>query len=191
MLPESSRRADSSFSTDVRRQRTNLRHVSRRNQQFHRRSGTDRHAGSNLLLFVAETNPMLAELEKSDMLRQFGLILSNADGFNPSRGFVLRSAQNVQALANSMTPQDLSFGIDFSTNGRNPNPPERLGWQRWPTAPRLRARGHRAACADDAEPHTRCRLSGTDRRRVGCDGGCISSFSVARKTSISQCWSWR
>ena len=27
-----------------------------------------------------------------------------------------------------MTPQDPSFGIDFSTNGRNPNPPERLGW---------------------------------------------------------------
>ena len=25
-------------------------------------------------------------------------------------------------------PQDPSFFIDFSTNGRNPNPPERLGW---------------------------------------------------------------
>jgi hypothetical protein len=31
-------------------------------------------------------------------------------------------------LSNSTTPQDPSFGIDFSTNGRNPNPPERLGW---------------------------------------------------------------
>ena len=41
---------------------------------------------------------------------------------------MLRATQNVQALANSMTPQDPSFGIDFSTNGRNPNPPERLGW---------------------------------------------------------------
>jgi hypothetical protein len=61
-------------------------------------------------------------------MRRFGLILVNADGFDPSRGFVLRSTQNVQALANSMTPQDPSFGIDFSTNGRNPNPPERLGW---------------------------------------------------------------
>ena len=79
-------------------------------------------------LFVAETNPALAELENSDLLRQFGLILVNADGFDPARGFVLRSAQNVQALANSMTPQDPSFGIDFSTNGRNPDPPERLGW---------------------------------------------------------------
>ena len=79
-------------------------------------------------LFVAETNPALATLENSDLLRRFGLILVNADGFDPSRGFVFRSAQNVQALANSMTPQDPSFGIDFSTNGRNPNPPERLGW---------------------------------------------------------------
>ena len=79
-------------------------------------------------LFVAETNPALATLENSGLLRQFGLILVNADGFDPSRGFVFRGAQNVQALANSMTPQAPSFGIDFSTNGRNPSPPERLGW---------------------------------------------------------------
>ena len=79
-------------------------------------------------LFVAETNPALAALEDPDLLRRFGLILVNADGFDPSRGFVLRGTQNVQALSNAMTPQDPSFGIDFSTNGRNPNPPERLGW---------------------------------------------------------------
>jgi cytochrome c peroxidase len=79
-------------------------------------------------LFVAETNPALAALENPDLMRRFGLILVNADGFDPSRGAVFRGTQNVQALANSMTPQDPSFGIDFSTNGRNPNPPERLGW---------------------------------------------------------------
>ncbi len=79
-------------------------------------------------LFVAESNPALATLENADLLRRFGLILVNADGFDPSRGFVMRGTQNVQALANSMTPQDPSFGIDFSTNGRNPDPPERLGW---------------------------------------------------------------
>ena len=79
-------------------------------------------------LFVAETNPALATLENSDLLRRFGLILVNADGFDPSRGFVFRGTQNVQALANSMKPQDPTSGIDFSTNGRNPNPPERLGW---------------------------------------------------------------
>jgi cytochrome c peroxidase len=79
-------------------------------------------------LFVAETNAALATLENSDLLRRFGLILVDADGFDPSRGFVFRGTQNVQALANSMTPLDPSFGSDFSSNGRNPNPPERLGW---------------------------------------------------------------
>jgi cytochrome c peroxidase len=79
-------------------------------------------------LFVAETNPALAALENADLLRRFGLMLVNADGFDASRGFVFRGAQNVQALANSMTPQDPAAGLDFSSNGRNPNPPERLGW---------------------------------------------------------------
>jgi cytochrome c peroxidase len=79
-------------------------------------------------LFVAEFNPALATLERPDLLRSLGLILVNADGFDSQRGFTLRSIQNVQALGNSTTPQDPSFGIDFSTNGRNPNPPERLGW---------------------------------------------------------------
>jgi cytochrome c peroxidase len=79
-------------------------------------------------LFVAETNPALATLENPDLMRRLGLILVNADGFDPQRGVVLRATQNVQALGNSTTPQDPSFFIDFSTNGRNPNPPERLGW---------------------------------------------------------------
>jgi mono/diheme cytochrome c family protein len=79
-------------------------------------------------LFVAETNPALATLENSVLLRQFGLILVNADGFDPSRSHVFRSTQNVQALGNSTAPQIPSFGTDFSTNGRNPNPLERLGW---------------------------------------------------------------
>ena len=80
-------------------------------------------------LFVAETNPELATLENPDLLRQFGLILVNADGFDPPAGgpaFVLRATQNVQALANSFVPPDAS--IDFTVNGRNPNPSERLGW---------------------------------------------------------------
>ncbi len=79
-------------------------------------------------LFVAETTPALSALENPDLLRRFGLFLVDADGFDASRGFVFRSAQNVQALANSMAPQDAITGADFSTNGKNPNPPERLGW---------------------------------------------------------------
>jgi cytochrome c peroxidase len=80
-------------------------------------------------LFVAETNPALATLENPDLLRRFGLILVNADGFVPPAGgppFVLRATQNVQALANSSAAPDAS--IDFTANGRNPNPAERLGW---------------------------------------------------------------
>ena len=44
-------------------------------------------------LFVAETNPALAQLEVPKMQRQFGLILENVDGFapDPTTHFVLRS----------------------------------------------------------------------------------------------------
>ena len=79
-------------------------------------------------LFVAETNPALAGLENPALMRQLGLILVNADGFEPERNFTLRSVQNVQALANSTTRPDPSFGGDFTSNGRNADPPERLGW---------------------------------------------------------------
>lgn len=37
-------------------------------------------------LFVAETNPTLVALENPDLLRRFGLILVNADGFDPREG---------------------------------------------------------------------------------------------------------
>jgi cytochrome c peroxidase len=78
-------------------------------------------------LFVAETNPALATLENPGLMRRFGLILVNADGFDPLRGFVLRATQNVQALANSSAPP-LDGSLDFTVGGPNPNPPERLGW---------------------------------------------------------------
>jgi hypothetical protein len=42
-------------------------------------------------LFVAETNPALAALDKSDLVRRFGLILVNADGFDASRGVAIDS----------------------------------------------------------------------------------------------------
>ena len=84
-------------------------------------------------LFVAETNPALAvNFEKPDMMRKFGLFLENVDGFGEdlANRFTLRAAQNVQALANSTVRPDpsLNLGMDFSSNGLNANPPERLGW---------------------------------------------------------------
>lgn len=79
-------------------------------------------------LFVAENDSALAALEHPDLMRRFGLILVNADGFEPFRGFVLRAAQNIQALGNSTTAPDPFVDPDFSTHGLNPDPPERLGW---------------------------------------------------------------
>jgi cytochrome c peroxidase len=84
-------------------------------------------------LFVAETNHDLAvNFEKPDMMRKFGLFLENVDGFGEDLAdkFTLRAAQNVQALVNSSVRPDpgLNLGMDFSSNGLNPNPPERLGW---------------------------------------------------------------
>jgi len=81
-------------------------------------------------LFVAETNPALAiNFEKPDLMRKLGVFVENADGFDDlAHKFVLRSAQNVQALANSTSRPDPTFGLDFSSNKLNADPPERLGW---------------------------------------------------------------
>lgn len=54
-------------------------------------------------LFVAETNPELKELENSKLLRQFGLVLANVDGF--SRPGVFRGVQHTLAIASSITPE--------------------------------------------------------------------------------------
>jgi hypothetical protein len=81
-------------------------------------------------LFVAETNPALAiNFEKPNLMRQLGVFVENVDGYDdlPNK-FTLRSVQNVQALANSTVRPDPSFGLDFSSNGLNADPPERLGW---------------------------------------------------------------
>jgi cytochrome c peroxidase len=54
-------------------------------------------------LFVAETNPELAGLEDPAMLRQFGLIRANADGFEaPAEKFVLRSVSHLFGLASTL-----------------------------------------------------------------------------------------
>ena len=80
-------------------------------------------------LFVAETNPSLATLEKPGLLRRFGLFLENVDGLEDLQNrFTLRATQTVLALGNSNVRPDPFFGIDFTTGGRNADPPERLGW---------------------------------------------------------------
>lgn len=51
-------------------------------------------------LFVAEYDPNLRELEKPELLRKFGLILANADGFD--KPGVMRSVPHLRALATSI-----------------------------------------------------------------------------------------
>lgn len=63
-------------------------------------------------LFVAETNPALAGLENPRLMRQFGLILENLDGFqNPG---VMRGIPHTLALETSITPP-IGFPLKNST----------------------------------------------------------------------------
>jgi hypothetical protein len=70
-------------------------------------------------LFVAETNPALANLENPELLRTRGLILENVDGFeDPTRKFVMRGVPHTLALG-------LTNGIANAFGGP---PDHRLGW---------------------------------------------------------------
>ncbi len=53
-------------------------------------------------LFVAEFNLDLAELERPELMRQFGMILENVDGFDQPG--VLRGVPHTLALSTSITP---------------------------------------------------------------------------------------
>ncbi len=56
-------------------------------------------------LFVAEFDPNLHELERPVLMREFGLILENLDGFDdPAHKFVMRSVPHLFALNTSITP---------------------------------------------------------------------------------------
>jgi len=70
-------------------------------------------------LFVAENNPVLANLEKPPQMHQFGLILENVDGLeDPVNKFVLRSVPHTLSLSTSVTRPP---------GGVNP-PADRTGW---------------------------------------------------------------
>lgn len=55
-------------------------------------------------LFVAEYIPELADLEQPLLLRQFGLVLANIDGFD--KPGVFRSVPHLLALGTSITPEE-------------------------------------------------------------------------------------
>jgi cytochrome c peroxidase len=74
-------------------------------------------------LFVAETVPALATLEVPALMRSFGLIRENLDGFGdlPNR-FVMRSVPHVFAQSISITAELVP------TDGTTRPPNERTGW---------------------------------------------------------------
>jgi mono/diheme cytochrome c family protein len=75
-------------------------------------------------LFVAETNPDLAQLENRLLLRQDGLILENVDGFeDPTRKFVLRGVPHTLGMSTSIGRGDTFL---FPPDG--PPPDFRTGW---------------------------------------------------------------
>jgi cytochrome c peroxidase len=70
-------------------------------------------------LFVAEFNPALAQLERPQLMRQFGLILENLDGFSsPTTKFVMRGVPHTLGL-------QVSLARDTSLV---PAPAEMTGW---------------------------------------------------------------
>src|SRR5262249_51526168 len=85
-------------------------------------------------LFVAQNNgDLAANFEKPDLMKKFGLILENVDGFGDNlkaleTRFTMRSVQSVLGLRLSTKAPDPNFFVDFTPNGNNPDPPERLGW---------------------------------------------------------------
>jgi cytochrome c peroxidase len=70
-------------------------------------------------LFVAEFNPALANLERPELMREFGLILENLDGLNdPVNRFVMRGVPHTLGM-------QMSLERDTS---QIPTPAEMTGW---------------------------------------------------------------
>lgn len=73
-------------------------------------------------LFVAETNPALADLENTTLLRKYGLILTNIDGPNVS---TFRSVPHTLSMATTIDRETLQTGGDFPLDANFLNA---LGW---------------------------------------------------------------
>jgi cytochrome c peroxidase len=80
-------------------------------------------------LFIAERDPELAELEHPDLLRRFGLITANPDGFDdPTHKFVLRSVSHTLSMATSIAPPPSEPGAPTTIDGTTTPPNHRTGW---------------------------------------------------------------
>lgn len=72
-------------------------------------------------LFVHETNLKLAQLENAKLLRQFGLVLTNVDGFD--KPAIFRSPPHLLGMATSIQPEDID--LKTSSSGQKNH---MLGW---------------------------------------------------------------
>lgn len=80
-------------------------------------------------LFVAENNPTLANLEKPQLMRDFGLILENVDGAEaPTTKFVMRSVPHCFSLNTSVTPPPIINPDGTAVDGTTQPPNQRTGW---------------------------------------------------------------
>lgn len=64
-------------------------------------------------LFVAETNPALAELENPVLMRKHGLILTNVDGPNVD---IFRSVPHTLALSTTIAKETIAAGGEFAAD---------------------------------------------------------------------------
>ncbi len=80
-------------------------------------------------LFVSERNPALGALEIPELLRGFGLIVVNADGFeDPTRKFVVRSTSHTLSQTVSLDRPPMIPGRPIAVDGTSIPPNQRTGW---------------------------------------------------------------
>lgn len=80
-------------------------------------------------LFIAESSGSLQSLEIPELLRDFGLIRVNADGFDDLEGnFVMRSVSHTLSLPTSLLVPPLFPGLPFALDLTTSPPLERTGW---------------------------------------------------------------
>ncbi len=68
-------------------------------------------------LFVADTNPALKKLERPWLLRKFGLVLTNIDGFEADKPPIMRSVPHLLGLSNSIAVEEEDAGMTAQAVG--------------------------------------------------------------------------
>lgn len=109
-------------------------------------------------LFVAETNPALAELENPVLMRKHGLILTNVDG--PSID-VFRSVPHTLAMATTIKSELLADGGEFAADATMANA---TGWSGDGAPGSGSLREFTLGAVAQHMPKTMARIAGTDFR---------------------------